>query len=523
MLDILFLALVAYACVVVACHVIGFACYVFAHVIDFALAARLVFARVIDACICHALSALRHIRLALFDGVKSLAIPICVLFACMFVYVGLCCFFVRICRKDWFGGTAVPFVKFARWIDLRAERYVSYKLLRVGYSLRQLRSAGSHLTLTPKELRDEGFSARELKEAGFDSARELKEAGFSGLDLESAGFSWFVDLRLQKGLEGGILHKKIRAEPTDKIGAVVVGKMKKACRILKEDREGDLQVLDRERTVHDCGLQAVGSQPHTLAVVLVNPREFYQLYTVRELWAHGYTSYTLHELCGFGYTYSDLRAAGFTANDLKEGLGCALEELKRAGYLARDLKIAGYSFAQLHQVGFSTSELAKAGCPARCLKDVGYTAAQLSGCYSLVQLKESFTLEELKRAGYLARNLKTAGYSFAQLHQVGFSISELAESGCPARYLKDVGYTAAQLSGYYSCAQLHQVGFNASDLKEAGFSGRQLREMRDSLGHASISYRELVRAGFTPMELLPDTCGPQFIFQCLGDVGRMLC
>lgn len=155
-------------------------------------------------------------------------------------------------------------------------------LKAAGYSAKDLKDAG----FTAAELKAAGFNAKDLKDAGF-TAKELKDAGFTAADLKDAGFN------------------------------------------AQELKDAGFSAAD---------LKKAG-------------------FTAAQLKAAGFTAKDLKDA---GFSAADLKNAGFSAKDLKDA-GFSAADLKNAGFGAKDLKDAGFSAADLKNAGFTASQLQAAG------------------------------------------------------------------------------------------------------------------------------------------------------------------
>ncbi|KTD32661.1 protein IcmE (DotG) [Legionella moravica] len=192
-------------------------------------------------------------------------------------------------------------------------------LKAAGYSAKELKDAG----FTAAELKAAGFSAKDLKDAGF-SAKELRDAGFSAQDLKAAGFS------------------------------------------AKELKDAGFSAAE---------LKAAG-------------------FSAAQLKAAGFSAKDLKDA---GFSAADLKNAGFSAKELKDA-GFSASDLKNAGFSAKDLKDAGFSAAELKNAGYSAAELRNAGYTAAELKDAGFTAGQLQAA--------GFSAAESSMAGLQEPNLQ---------------------------------------------------------------------------------------------------------------------
>jgi len=264
----------------------------------------------------------------------------------------------------------------------------------------QVRAAGCDPNKL-KKLREEGVSAKRIKDLNNCSAAALKAAGFGPAALSAAGFTpqqllnaGFTPNQLK---EAGLNQQAVWGEARGKDCSVAA---------LRKAREAGISALTIKKTL-GCSAKAMKA-----------------------------AGYTAKELRDAGYTAAELKNAGFTAKQLKDA-GFSAKELKDAGFTAQQLKDAGYTAAQLKDAGFS----------AKQLKDAGFTAAQLKNAgFSAKDLKNAgFTASQLKNAGFSAEDLKKAGYTASQLKAAGFNAQQLAAAGYSPKQLQNAGFTDAQL------------------------------------------------------------------------------
>lgn len=241
------------------------------------------------------------------------------------------------------------------------------ELKKDGYTAKELRAAGFDLwdlisaDYTPLDLKTAGFTAEELKYEHY-SAFELKDAGFTINELKDAGFStWDY------------------------------------CKILPKVDYGDSGALND---------YSVSSR-----IVRI---------------------FTLEEMLDAGYSISDVRLGGkFTARDFREA-GITAEQL--AGpykftrqFDATDLKFAGYTAKELKRAGFTLYELYAARYGLRELKSAGFTFLEMEQVMEIPSWKKlreaGFTVKDIREAypymNYQSMNseLKKAGFTDEEIHK----------------------------------------------------------------------------------------------------------
>jgi len=377
--------------------------------------------------------------------------------------------------------------------------------LPAGVSLSDIRQAGSSPEALA-QLREKGVSAAAIRRITAASAADLKAAGFSATDLKRAKMSaaellaaGFTPTELRRGgysaqdlLKAGISAKDLLAAgfSPEAIKAAQKGLPQLPKSLLALRSKGDINNIEGLRAARAAGVSAelirdaLGSSAGALKAAG---------YSAQELKDAGYNA---AELSQAGFTPSALKAAGYSASDLRAA-GIDAAELKRLGFRAADLKAAGFDAGVLKALGYTAAQLKAAGYTAEQLKAAGYTAAQLKAA--------GYTAAQLKAAGYAAGDLKAAGFNADELRQAGFSprvlkAAEFKASGYTAMRLKSMGYTAEELKAAgYTPADLRAAGYTVADLKAAGFSAAELRQA--GFTPRVLKAAELKATGYTPARL----------------------
>jgi len=219
----------------------------------------------------------------------------------------------------------------------------------------------------------------------------------------------------------------------------------------------------------------------------------------------------------YGYSLTELKAADFTAAELKAYF--TLAELKAADFTAAELKAADFTAAELKAVGFNLSEVINASFPFTQILEAGYSI-------SVTQLETAplktlgYTATELASVGFNASQLKTLDYSSEQLNASIFDVAQLIAAGYTLTNLIDNGillsdlvksFTLDQLKAVFTLAELKaaftlvelkaeftlaelKAEFKLTDLKTAGF-------ILDELKAVGFILAELKAAGFILDEL----------------------
>ncbi len=217
------------------------------------------------------------------------------------------------------------------------------------------------------QMKAAGYSAKELANAGFTAA-ELKKAGFSPEELKNAGFS-----------TRDLLNARLAPNELENAG------------------------------ITSSQIQAAGPAPARIKAAENIPD--CTVASLQKAKAEGVSALTVRQT--LGCSASQLKAAGYTAKDLKDA-GFTAAELKDAGFSAKDLKDAGFNSAELKNAGVSAKDMRDAGLTAQQIKDAGYTPS------------------DLRNAGFTADQLKAAGFDDAALRKAGFTIPETTVAGLAA-------------------------------------------------------------------------------------------
>lgn len=300
---------------------------------------------------------------------------------------------------------------------LKAAGFTDGDLANAGFTPEQIKAAGpvSDSAIRAagcdvdklRQLREEGVSAKRIRELNGCTAEALKAAGYGPQSLADAGFT------PQQLLDAGFTPNQLREAGLKPSG------------VLAEGRQQDCSV-ESLRKAREAGISAL---------------------TIKQ--TLGCSAKALKDA---GYTAKELKDAGFTAAELKNA-GFTASQLKNAGFTPKELADAGFTAQELKDAGFTAAELKNAGFSAKALKDAGFTAAQL------------------KAAGFSAKDLKDAGFTAAQLKAAGFSAEDLKDAGFTAQQLKNAGFSAGDLrNAGFTAAQLKDAGFSDSELRDAGFT-----------------------------------------------------
>ena len=284
------------------------------------------------------------------------------------------------------------------------------------------------------------FSAKELKEGGYGaeylkinlkySVKELKDAGFTVRDLKKEGFKlkdYYDVFDLKELNEGGYSLRDFKNENYD------LSELQEAFSAsVKDFKDAGFylwDIIDAFRT------------------------------KTKKLKEAGYTA---EKLYSNGAKLFQLKNAGFSVKDLQElDIGPRIKKLIiEAGYTAKELKEGGFKAIELKRE-FRTSELKDGGYTAKELKDADFTASDLKAA--------GFTVRDLKEGGFNAGKLKEAGYTVEYLKEAGFNICELINAGFSAYELK-ANFTASDLKeAGFSTQKLKDAGFT-EELNKAGFT-----------------------------------------------------
>ena len=308
-----------------------------------------------------------------------------------------------------------------------------------GISDEAIQAAGCDPTKL-KELYKEGVSAEQIHALNGCSAAALKAAGFGSGDLLKAGFNpkqlmaaGFTPAEVKAGekslADAGISDADIRAAGCDP---------EKINMLHKKGIS-----LKRIQALNNCSIAALKAAGFSAGDLLKAG------FTPQNLLAAGFTPSEVKagqlSLAGTPIPTNDCsitklmadRAAGVSAETIRQKMGCSVAALKQAGYSAKQLKAAGFTAAELKGAGFNAADLKNAGFSPQELKAAGFDASQLK--------KAGFNANQLKNAGFDAPALKQAGINAEQLNAAGFGANSLKKAGFNAQQLKDAGYTKQEL------------------------------------------------------------------------------
>jgi intracellular multiplication protein IcmE len=291
-----------------------------------------------------------------------------------------------------------------------------------------------------KEVYKEGVSAEQIHALNGCSAAALKTAGFGAGDLLKGGFNpkqlmaaGFTPAELKAGekslADAGISDADIRAAGCDPEKIKMLHKKGIS--------------LKRIQAINNCSITALKAAGFGAGDLLKAG------FTPQKLLAAGFTPSEVKagqlSLAGISKPTNDCsitklmadRAAGVSAETIRQKMGCSVSALKQAGYSAKQLKPAGFTAAELKGAGFNAADLKNAGFSPRELKAAGFDASQLKNA--------GFNANQLKNAGFDAPALKQAGINAEQLNAAGFGANSLKKAGFNAQQLKDAGYTKQEL------------------------------------------------------------------------------
>lgn len=356
------------------------------------------------------------------------------------------------------------------------------QLLKAGYTAGQIKAAQSVLPpgITPEDVnkagcdvdalkkqRLAGVSAALIKQYAGCSAQALKAAGFSNQELADAGYnpqeiSGAVPISDSDIKAAGCDPDKLKKLFAAGVSAAQIKKLNGCSAQSLKDAGFDAQsLLDAGFTPTD--LLAAGFSEDQLKAAGLSPADILASGRVND--------------CSVD-SLKKARAAGISAQTIKQTLGCSAQALKDAGYSAKELKDAGFTAAELKNLGFSAKDLKDAGFSAKELRDAGFSAQQLKDAgFGAKDLKDAgFSAAELKSAGFSAAQLKAAGFGAKDLKDAGFSAADLKNAGFGPKELKEAGYSAADLrAAGYNAKELKDAGYSLDDLKKAGFSAQDFK------------------------------------------------
>jgi hypothetical protein len=245
--------------------------------------------------------------------------------------------------------------KSVRSIHELPERYTLEELREAGFTAKELDTLPE---VDASELRTVGFTAEELKDAGF-TARDLRHAGYRAKSLKRAGYS------VRDIVRAGYHTRNLREQGFTATELAGAGK-------IAEDLYHGGFALPK--------LKEAGFGPEDIHWYGAAPWMLKKAgYTPTELKAGGIRAFTA---VNTGFTLTELREGGYTASDMAES----------AGGWAADLYEAGFTVAEIKAADFDAEDFCDdvPECP-------------------MAELKPHFSIGEMKEGGYLAPQLKVTG------------------------------------------------------------------------------------------------------------------
>ncbi len=278
-----------------------------------------------------------------------------------------------------------------------------------GHSLMQyIRAAAkANMHTTLRDLRETGFSARELVEVYNYSISQLRGAGYSASELLSSGISQY---KLEAaGIAAPTPGQPIAPPPPPApvpppppppppppeekpltTQEVILVKMQKAGLDAKkldmagfsQDELRDIVGLNNGQ-LKTLGYTPAAKTPDFSAKPKPEARQNFALK------AQSTQAFSAAQLKALGYSATELKAAGFSLNQLKEA-GFSAQDLRQAQFHPNDLRAAGYSGHHLLRAGFSSVDLLSAG----------YSNADILNAVTRIQAR-SLDINRAIRAGAL--------------------------------------------------------------------------------------------------------------------------
>lgn len=471
--------------------------------------------------------------------------------------------------------------------------YTARELLKAGFSEAELRAAGLSVDdiarakklpggLTSRSIRKgcctsasianfrkQGVEAFALRDISNCSPRELRNGGYSAEDLLDAGltvrqlFASGIDCGqlLRGGASAISVFEASVCEPSDLVAlgysATQINAAKAAINLPGDYTVEKLRqmgcVTAAVRDGRSAGINAgyyhriLGCGARTMRLAGFSVADLQSVgYTAREVLSGGYSESDILRggfsqlqidnardkhcvACASSSSLKsggcsklslvDARAAGISAIEIRDINNCSasnlydagfdINDLRTAGFVAKTIKNAGASCDQLRESGITAAELLNAGaCNSTELKAAGFTDAQIKNA-EVGKLSGGYDIDKLVLGGCNADAIKTArgnGVSSGEIRRI---------LGCSAKVMKDAGFFAGELKqSNYSANNLKAAGFSAKDMRIAGYPADEMRnacfsiaELRKAgytaseLAKAGASAEELLAGGFTPKEL----------------------
>ena len=348
---------------------------------------------------------------------------------------------------------------------------------------------GENLALTSSEVKyDDLITISELKAEGF-TISELKAGGYTASECKEGGYT-ARELLINNAYAYTEFHNQFTpTELYDEIPRFTVQEMKDigylARQVLTSTYEytdlhniySSIELYNNELKVNDNNY-ALYLSPN--GNTIKNP------FTIPELKAVGYLARQVLNIISDSwiigtfnkpYEYSDLKAGGYTENDLYQNEKTlnpdstyeVLEEDKP--FTPYELKITGYTARQILGIEAIDSTNPYA------VNDLRGTLALLDGTTNAginndlianqVNYNDLFTVTELRVETFTSAELKAGGYTVSELNIGGYTVREL---------LIDDAYTLTEFKNVYSPTELYNETppFTVQEMKDVGYFARQI-------------------------------------------------
>ncbi len=324
--------------------------------------------------------------------------------------------------------------------------FATLQLLETGYSPFSLVRYAKATVVDLKEL---GFSAKEIRFLDFSLDQLMREGEFSLVELFEAGYH-VSDFKKRRGWAPDyyVLSK------------------------LRDAGYTAVELKDNGFTIHD----------------LVRKGGF----TIKHLKNIKPKAFEFEELCQAEPTATEWRDAGYTAQRLKGELGFDPLTLARGGFKIPELVHAGFTAEQMRLGGKGFSALSLVEADA-------FTPKELTdGGYSIAEVKKACETNSKTSGTTGAQKMAEDGFSAEELKAAGASCQDIYDTGVMPRVLKDLGFSMKEITdatGKDSATFLYnEVGYNSKELWAANYTATDLRK------NLNITTKELYECGYTCME-----------------------
>lgn len=387
--------------------------------------------------------------------------------------------------------------------ELREAHVVAYVLNDYGVSAKELREGGYAAAELIGPRGAQLFGPKELKRAGYPT-EEILAVGNSVSTLVNDDIDIHQEeIRLNHLVKNNVPLRTIVKVgfPISKIKEhFTLEQMMDAGISDPELKDGGVEIIDfllQGRTIAqllEAGFVLFDLRVHVPKMIARHPKRI----NLKDLFENGF----FPDLQKANYKLNDFREGGISAASLR-GAGYDLMALSNVGFSTRQLRRAGFPMSDFIEANFSTTELKKTGFQPEELGFVkGRRATVVDDPWEQLQqhYNDGTSASQCRDLGYSFADLHQVGYSGMQIFKAGYCLVEMQEDMdmmvAILAHAKDEGLKASDLhaEGLTNCSIFKQCGYPAEDMKAIGCDPVDLNS-------GGYSVEELLDAGFSKSEL----------------------